>query len=87
MNEAIFTIVPLIALLCHIFLFATLLSAKKSASVHAFMGLLVAFILWSGGAYFMRSQYAPGVEFWWNISLTGIFLVPYLYLLLVSSYT
>lgn len=86
-NEILFTQIPLIALLFNVFLLFTLLSAKKDASVQAFMGLLTAFIMWTGGAYLMRSRMYPGTGFWWKISLSGIFLVPYLYFLLVSAYT
>ena len=87
LNDFMFTRVPLIALLCNIFLLFTLLSAKKDSSIRAFMGLLTSFLLWTGGAYLMRQQIYPGTGFWWKVSLTGIFLVPYMYFLLVSAYT
>ncbi|MCF0141796.1 MAG: diguanylate cyclase, partial [Parasporobacterium sp.] len=87
LNEALFTSVPTIAVLCNIFLLFTLFTAKKNAATRAFMLLLGAFILWCGGSLFMRLQTAPGIEFWWKISLTGIFLVPYLYYLLAAAYT
>ena len=87
LNELMFTQIPLFALLCNLFLLFTLMSAKKDGSIKSFMGLLIAFILWTGGAFFMRMQMYPGVGFWWDVSLTGIFLVPYMYFLLFSSYT
>ncbi len=87
LNELMFTQIPLLALLCNVFLLFTLLSAKKDGSIKAFMGLLIAFILWAGGAFLMRVQMYPGVNLWWDVSLTGIFLVPYMYFLLFSSYT
>ena len=87
LNELMFTQIPLLALLCNVFLLFTLLSAKKDGSIKAFMGLLVAFILWAGGAFLMRMQMYPGVNLWWDVSLTGIFLVPYMYFLLFASYT
>ncbi|NLD18962.1 MAG: diguanylate cyclase [Clostridiales bacterium] len=86
-SEFLFTTIPLIAVLCNIFLLFTLMTAKKDRSIYAFMGLLVAFILWTGGSFFMRSQVFPGTIFWWQVSLSGIFMVPYLYFLLVSAYT
>ena len=85
-TEILFTTIPLIAFVANIFLLFTLMSAKKDSSIYSFMGLLGAFILWSGGAYLMRMQFLPGVVFWWKVSLTGIFLVPYMYYLLVSSF-
>lgn len=87
LNGILFTQIPLFALLCNVFLLFTLLSAKKDGSIKSFMGLLVSFILWTGGAFLMRRQIYPGVSFWWKVSLTGIFLVPYMYFLLVWNYT
>ena len=87
LHEFMFTQVPMLALLCNVFLLFTLLSAKKDSSIKAFMGLLVAFILWAGGAFLMRMQMYPDVAFWWKVSLSGIFLVPYMYFLLFSNYT
>ena len=86
LNSIIFTFIPMIALLCNIFLLFTLLTAKKDASIYSFMGLLMAFIFWAGGAYLMRSRIYPGVGFWWKVSLSGIFLVPYMYYLLMAAY-
>ena len=85
-SELMFTTVPLIALIANIFLFFTLVSAKKDSTIYSFMGLLGAFILWSGGSYLMRMQFLPGSVFWWKISLVGIFLVPYMYYLLLATY-
>lgn len=87
LNDLLFTRIPMVALFANVFLLFTLLSAKKDASIRAFMGLLAAFLLWAGGAFCMRCQFYPGTGFWWKISLTGIFLVPYLYFLLFSAYT
>lgn len=87
LNGFMFTNVPLLALMCNIFLLFTLITAKKDASIWAFMGLLCSFILWTAGAYCMRSQIYLSDAFWWNVSLTGIFLVPYMYFLLVEAYT
>lgn len=86
LSQIFFTTIPFIAFIANVFLFFTLLSAKKEGPVRSFMGLLVSFILWTGGSYFMRLQLVPGVVFWWKVSLTGIFLVPFMYYLLVAAY-
>lgn len=86
LNEIMFTIIPMIALIANIFLFFTMMTAKKDGPIRAFMGLLFSFILWAGGALLMRSQVYPGSEFWWTISLTGIFMVPYMYYWLFAAY-
>lgn len=87
LNDLMFTRIPLIALVANIFLFFTMMSARKDGPIKAFMGLLFSFILWTGGALLMRSQLYPGTGFWWTVSLTGIFLVPYMYFMLFYTYT
>lgn len=87
LNDLMFTRIPMTAIIANVFLLFTLLSAKKDSSIKAFMGLLMAFLMWSVGAFLMRCQMYPGTDFWWKISLTGIFLVPYLYYLLFAAYT
>ena len=76
LNERLFVIVPLAAMLCNLFLFMTFLTAKKTKLVKSFMMLLVAFMLWTLGSLLMRLGVYPGVPFWYDISITGIFLVP-----------
>ena len=49
LNDLLFTRIPMFALFANVFLLFTLLSAKKDASIRAFMGLLAAFLLWTGG--------------------------------------
>lgn len=76
LNERLFVIVPMAAVLCNLFLFLTFLTAKKTKLVKSFMWLLVAFMMWTSGSLFMRLGVYPGVPFWYDVSITGIFLVP-----------
>ncbi|MBQ0078663.1 MAG: diguanylate cyclase [Eubacterium sp.] len=85
-NELMYTTVPAIAFLCNLFLFSTLLTAKKNKAVYAFMGMLITFCAWTGGALFMRMELEPGVWFWWKVSLTGIFVAPYMIYLVASTF-
>lgn len=80
-----YTTIPAIAAICNIFLLSTLLTAKKTSELYAYMAMLVACIMWTGGALFMRMEMAPGVGFWWTVSMSGIFLIPYV-LYLVTSF-
>ena len=64
LNERLFVIVPLAAMLCNLFLFMTFLTAKKTKLVKSFMMLLVAFMLWTLGSLLMRLGVYPGVPFW-----------------------
>ena len=76
LNERLFIIVPLISLLCNAFLFVAVLGAKKSRLIYAFMAMLVTFTIWCAGSLFMRMTLAPGPDFWYQVSIAGIFLVP-----------
>lgn len=87
LNDLLFTRIPMLAIMANIFLFFTLISAKKDVSIKAFMSLLMAFLAWSVGAFLMRCQAYPGIAFWWKVSLTGIFCVPFLYYVLFAAYT
>jgi len=77
---------PLIATICNIFLLFTLLTAKKTGPVKSIMFLLSVFILWTIGSAFMRLNVYPSMEFWWKVSLTGLFLVPYSYYIVACSF-
>lgn len=76
LNQRLFIIVPLVSLLLNVFLFLAVLSAKKSRQVYAFMALLGVFTAWCAGSLFMRMTVYPGPEFWYEVSIMGIFLVP-----------
>ncbi|MGI5894505.1 MAG: HD domain-containing phosphohydrolase [Candidatus Merdivicinus sp.] len=76
LNERLFIIVPLISLLCNAFLFAAVLSARKNKLIYAFIALLGSFTMWCSGSLFMRMMLRPSTQFWYQISIIGIFLVP-----------
>ncbi len=77
LNQRLFIIMPLISALCNIFLLLTVLSAKKNKQIYAFMELLCAFTAWCTGSLFMRLTVYPGPEFWYEVSIMGIFLTPF----------
>lgn len=86
-NQALFLYIPLAALLLNAFLFLTCLSAKKNSLINTFLLLLLTFTAWTSGAFFMRLQLWPGVDFWYIVSTTGVFLTPIVYYLLIYHYT
>lgn len=69
--------IPIIALFCYIFLFTTMLAAKKDRIINAFLLMLGAMILWTGGSMLMRMQLWPGVKFWYDVSISGLLLLGY----------
>ena len=86
-NQTLFVAIPAAALLLNLFLLLICLSAKKNKLINAFMILIVSFVLWTGGSLAMRSMLYPGASFWFNVSITGIFLVPFVVYNFVYHYT
>ena len=72
--------ISVISLLCYLFLFMTFAVAKKTKKVICtFMSLMVMMILWTGGSFAMRMQLWPSVDFWSNLSVFGILMLPAFY--------
>ena len=86
-NERLFVIIPLLSVMCNVFLLLTVASVKKDKLIDAFIGLLLTFTAWSIGSLFLRMKLFPGPEFWYMISITGIFLVPFSIYNFVYRYT
>lgn len=76
MRMSSFTIVPIIALFCYLFLLISFLAAKKDAAIYAFMELLLTMVIWASGSLFMRLAYWPSESFWFHVSLTGLLMIP-----------
>ncbi len=68
--------VPIGAVCCYIFLLSCFFNTRKTKVVRYFQMIILASIVWSGGATLMRLQVAPGIPFWYNISLLGLFMMP-----------
>ncbi len=68
--------VPIGALCCFLFLMFSFFNTQKSEAVRYFQLVILSCIIWSGGAALMRLQVSPGIRFWYNISLLGLFLMP-----------
>lgn len=77
MTNILFLTIPIASLFCSIFLFLAVLSAKKSKLINSFLMLLGCFVLWTAGSVFMRLSIFPSMIFWYYVSATGIFCVPY----------
>uniref|UniRef100_UPI004055CCD0 HD domain-containing phosphohydrolase n=1 Tax=Acetatifactor sp. TaxID=1872090 RepID=UPI004055CCD0 len=68
--------VPIGAVCCYIFLMFCFFNTRKTKVVRYFQLIIFACIIWSGGAVLMRLQVNPGISFWYNISLLGLFFMP-----------
>lgn len=86
-SEIVFWLVPLLAMIINLFIFMTFLAAKKNKIIYSFILLLIAFTAWTAGSFFMRLSVYPGVLFWYEVSITGIFAVPFCYYQFMYDYT
>lgn len=76
--------ISIIAMLCYGFMLLMFLTAKRNKIINSFLVVLTGLLFWTGGSAFMRAQLWPGCEFWYQVSLLGILLLPYAYYLLYS---
>ena len=83
----VFYIIPLMSAFCNLFLLLTFLSAKKDKLMRSFMWLLIAFTVWPLASFFMRIRLYPGEVFWFQASVTAVFLVPILIYSFLHHYT
>ena len=74
-----FASISIAALFCYVFLFLTMLAAKKSRMINAFLLILGSMVLWTGGSFFMRIQLLPSTKFWYDVSLLGLMLLAFGY--------
>lgn len=68
--------VPVVALCCYMFLFFSFLNAKRTRSVYIFQLIIMSCLLWTVGSVLMYTQLRPGYEFWFQVALLGILLLP-----------
>ena len=81
-----YAFISIIALISYMFLFLTFIAAKKNRLINEFMLILITMILWTGGSFLMRAQIAPGIKFWYDISVLGLTLCPYVSLLFAVDF-
>ncbi len=86
-SDTIYMAIPLAATLCNLFLLLTLLTARQTKLVRAFIALVSACILWTGGSFLRRIMFYPGEVFWYLISVSGILLIPFLAYLFIYHFT
>ena len=77
--------ISIIAMVCYGFMLLMFLTAKRNKIVNSFLVVLVGLLFWAGGSAFMRVHLWPSYEFWYQVSLLGILLLPYACLLYTSG--
>ena len=68
--------VNIIACLCCTILFIVFLAAERSREINAWLLLLLAMTLWTGGSLFMRLDVFPNYKLWYYVSLISLFSIP-----------
>lgn len=78
--------VNLIALYGFTFMLIAFLASRKTPEIWAFISMLVACILWTGGSILMRLSVYPGISFWYYVSIVALFTLPFLAYQFVSVF-
>ena len=81
-----YTFIPIIALICYLFLLFAFIAAKKNNLIKSFILILCTSVLWTGGSLFMRMQLWPSMKFWYDISILGIWLMPFSFLYFTKEF-
>ncbi|URN84285.1 histidine kinase N-terminal 7TM domain-containing protein [Acetobacterium wieringae] len=81
-----FVYIPITALCCYAFLLLAFMAAKKNKLINSFLLFLSAMILWTGGSFCMRMQLWPSLDFWYNISVLGLTLMPFAFFIFVIEF-
>jgi len=81
-----YAFISIIALVSYLFLFLTFIAAKRTKIINEFMWILITMILWTGGSFFMRAQFWPGVKVWYDVSILGLTLCPAVSLLFAVDF-
>ncbi|GAB6106479.1 HD domain-containing phosphohydrolase [Fusibacter bizertensis] len=87
MSQSIFGYISSIALLCYLFMLMIFINAEKNKIINAFLLILSAMILWTGGSLLMRLQFWPNYVFWYHVSLGGLMLIIFSYFRFIVSFT
>lgn len=72
----IFAFFPTTALGCYLIILLSILSVRATALKKIFMSVLSVYIMWTLGSVCMRLGAWPSLEFWFHVSLSGIYLIP-----------
>lgn len=87
MNHVPYLFVNLIAMCGYAVIFIAFIAAKKNREVKSFIALITAFLVWCGGSILMRIQAAPGLDFWYYVSILSLFCIAPLEYIFVCTFT
>lgn len=78
--------ISITALYCYIFFLIAFLTAKRSRLINNFIVVLMNMVFWTGGSLLMRAVVWPSYEFWYHVSVIGIWLLPCTYFRFIRDY-
>jgi len=82
----IFSFFPTTALGCYLIILFGILSVRATALKRIFTSVLLVYVMWTLGSVCMRLGVGPSLEFWFHVSLSGIFLIPVGTLIFMEMY-
>lgn len=78
--------ISIIALYCYAFFLMAFLTAKRNSLINRFIIVLVNMVFWTGGSLLMRARVWPSYEFWYHVSVIGIWMLPCTYFRFIREY-
>ena len=78
--------ISIIALYCYAFFLIAFLTAKRTRLINNFIIVLINMVFWTGGSLLMRARMWPSYEFWYHVSVIGIWLLPCTYYRFIRDY-
>lgn len=81
-----FLFIPATALGCYLIVLLSVLTLKMSGLRRLFAACLSVYIMWTLGSVGMRLGIGPSLDFWFHVSLAGIFLIPVATLVFMDAY-
>ncbi len=78
--------ISIIALYCYAFFLIAFLTAKRNSLINRFIIVLVNMVFWTGGSLLMRARAWPSYEFWYHVSVIGIWMLPCTYFRFIREY-
>ncbi|MCI5774397.1 MAG: diguanylate cyclase [Erysipelotrichaceae bacterium] len=67
-----FVYVPALSVAFLSYLLISFAASKKNQLINAYLAVLVAMIMWTGGSFLMRIQFASNMKLWFDLSITGL---------------
>jgi diguanylate cyclase (GGDEF)-like protein/putative nucleotidyltransferase with HDIG domain len=83
LSQLFFWGVPIVSVTSYLCLLFIFIVSRKDRAMRAYLLMLTAMVIWSGGSLLMKLEAYPGVLFWNKVMVSGLFLSPlYVYFLL-----